>query len=62
MYYKLGLYGIGILPLDMPHRNITIYRDECSIRVTDCSIRIFQSFVIIILASPRLLPTAVQHY
>ena len=44
------------------YRNITIYRDECSIRVADCSIRIFRSFVIIILASPRLLPTAVQHY
>ena len=32
----LGLCGNGILPLD-----ITIYHGECSIRVADCTIRVF---------------------
>ena len=28
------------------YRDITIYHGDCSIRVTDCSVRVFRSFVI----------------
>ena len=37
-------HGIYIRP--KKNCDITIYRGDCSIKVTDCSTRIFQSFVI----------------